>query len=70
MTKEEYDSLENGQHFWGLLDNELVMLAKDARSLSFEVCGAWECGVLIEDVTFIEFVDTPKGHEQTRFYYF
>ena len=68
MTKEEYDKIEYGQHLWGLLDEELAIVAKD--NIGFTICGAWECIIPFENITLIELINKPENYKNTEYYYF
>lgn len=57
-----------GDHCWALMNNKLVMVVK-METEGYDVCGPWECGVGIDDLTLLEKVPRPEGHHTTELYY-
>ena len=66
MTKEEANKIKEGQHFWALLEGELVITVKSNRL--FFICTSWKSPIAYNELTFIETVNKPKGYEKTEFY--
>ena len=60
-------NVKEGQHFWALVDNELLIVGYFDDS--FEVCGPWECGIPSSEIELIEEINVPKGFELTKMLY-
>ncbi len=57
-----------GEHCWALLDGALLVVLKTDEG-SYEVCGAWECGVGAHRLQILSIIPRPVGHEITKLYY-
>jgi hypothetical protein len=61
------ESSQEGDHYWALAGSQLLVVM-DAGD-RFEVCGAWECGMWENQLTLLEKIPRPAGHEKTELYY-
>jgi hypothetical protein len=62
------EDVEIGAHCWALMAEKLLIVLK-TNTESFEVCGAWGCGVDSDRLQIISVINAPKGFEKTRLYY-
>lgn len=62
------EDVKIGEHCWAL-SNGLLLVVLKVDSDSFEVCGAWECGVNADYLEILEVIPRPLGHETDLLYY-
>ena len=66
MIKDE--DVKIGEHCWATSDGDLMVVLK-AEDGGFQVCGAWGCGIGIDNIELIGIINRPEGYEDTRLYY-
>lgn len=62
------EDVQIGQHCWAMSAGKLLVVLK-VYDESYEVCGAWECGIGADELELIEIIDRPEGHNDTKLYY-
>ena len=62
----ENSEIKKGSHFWAIRSDELLVMIKDIHGDCF-VCGGWEGSV--EDFKFIQYIEKPESHKNTKLYY-
>jgi len=60
--------IDIGSHCWALSKGELLIVLKTGKG-RYEVCGAWECGIGVDDIDIIEVINRPTSHKETKLYY-
>ena len=60
--------MKAGQHCWATCDGKLMVVLKEEDGY-FQVCGAWECGIGIDNIELISIIERPELHENTELYY-
>lgn len=65
MTDQE---VKIGDHCWALSDGDLLVVLKDEEG-RYQVCGAWECGIPVDELELLEVIPRPQGFEALRLYY-
>lgn len=61
------ENLFNGDHFWALLDNELVVMIK--TEYGYFAAGSWEGSISESELIFISKIEKPKAYETVKPYY-
>lgn len=56
-----------GTHFWAKMDDKICVIGK--MEDSYQVCGAWECGVDEKYFEVLELIKLPEGHTFKNLYY-
>ena len=62
------EDVKPGDHCWALANGELLVVMKDDEG-TYQVCGAWECGIRLDELELLEIIPRPKGREETKLYY-
>jgi hypothetical protein len=68
MVFKNKDDLKAGDHFWALIDEQLVMMMMDKEGKHY-VCGGWECEINPDDFDIIELIKFPIGYSEESLYY-
>ena len=73
MTFLKDKDIEVGSHCWAIADEQLLIVLKTGKSRHkesiYEVCGAWECGMMFSNIDIIEVIKKPENHSKNKLYY-
>ena len=62
------EDVKIGEHCWATSDGKLMVVLKREDG-GFEVCGAWECGIGIDNIELIGIIDRPECYKDASLYY-
>jgi len=62
------EDVELGQHCWAVSNGKLLVVLK-TQTQGYEVCGAWECGIAVEELDLISIIEKPPGYATSVLYY-
>jgi hypothetical protein len=67
----KHDEAKQGTHYWAqsVSGKQILIVLLDSYG-SYQVCGAWECGIRDTEITLISEIPKPSGYEKRELYYY